>query len=66
MRVLKAQVYNAENEAYADIELPASYEELQDILQMVNGSNENCVADIQSFLDDFNSFEGKKMCIRDS
>lgn len=59
MRVLKAQVYNAENEAYADIELPASYEELQDILQMVNGSNENCVADIQSFLDDFNSFEGK-------
>ncbi|MGL5254528.1 MAG: hypothetical protein ACRC9L_06000, partial [Brevinema sp.] len=59
MRILKAQVYNAENEAYADIELPASYEELQDILQMVNCSNENCVADIQSFHDDFYSLEHK-------
>lgn len=59
MRILKARVYNAENEAYADIELPASYEELQDILQMVNCSNENCVADIQSFHDDFNSLEHK-------
>ncbi|WP_313527846.1 hypothetical protein [Anaerotignum sp.] len=59
MRILKAQVYNAENEAYADIELPASYEELQDILQMVNCSNENCVADVQSFHDDFYSLAHK-------
>ncbi|GEM_PF-4197690 len=35
MRILKAQVYNPENEAFTDIELPASYEELEDTLQMV-------------------------------
>ena len=59
MRVLKAEVYNPQNEAIADIELPASYEELQDILQMVNCINENCVADVQSVHDDFNSLEHK-------
>lgn len=59
MRMLRAQVYNPKNEAYADIELPASYEELQDVLQMVNCSNENCTADIQSFHNDFDSLEHK-------
>jgi len=33
MRVLKAQVYNPENEAFTDIELPANYKELEDALQ---------------------------------
>lgn len=59
MRELKAQVYNPQNEAYADIELPASYEELEDTLQMLNGSNENCTADIRYFLGDVSILENK-------
>lgn len=61
MRILKAQVYNPENEAFADIELPASYEELEDALQMINCSSENCAADIKYFLGDMNLFENKEM-----
>lgn len=61
MRVLKAQVYNPENEAFADIELPASYEELEDTLQMINGSNKSCAADIKYFLGDMNLLENKEM-----
>lgn len=61
MRVLKAQAYNPENEALADIELPASYEELKDALQMINCSSENCAADIKYFLGDMNLFENKEM-----
>lgn len=59
MRVLKAQVYNPQNEAFADIELPASYEELEDTLQILNGSNENCTADIRYFLGEVNLLENK-------
>lgn len=59
MRVLKAQVYNSQNEAFADIELPASYEELEDTLQMLNGSNENCTADIRYFLGEVKLLENK-------
>ena len=61
MRVLKAQVYNPKNEAFTDIELPASYEELEDALQMINCSNENCAADIKYFLGDMNLLENKEM-----
>ena len=59
MRALKAQVYNPQNEAFADIELPASYEELEDTLQMLNGSNEDCTADIRYFLGDVSILENK-------
>lgn len=59
MRVFNVQVYNSKNEAFADIALPASYEELEDTLQMLNGSNEECVADIQSFIGEEFLPEGK-------
>lgn len=59
MRVLTAQVYNPKNEAFATIGLPASYEELQDTLQLVNGNNENCAANIQEFFGKINPLEGK-------
>lgn len=59
MRVLSAQVYNAENEAFADIDLPASYEELEDTLQILNGSNESCTADIRCFSGDMSLLENK-------
>lgn len=59
MRILKAQVYNPINEAFTDIELPTSYEELVDTLQIVNASNENCAVEIRYFNGDLNPFEGK-------
>ncbi|MDD3253784.1 MAG: hypothetical protein PHV18_14645 [Lachnospiraceae bacterium] len=59
MRVLKAQVYNPQNEAFADIELPARYEELEDTLQILNGSNESCATDIRHFLGDVILLENK-------
>jgi hypothetical protein len=59
MRILKAQVYNPINEAFTDIELPASYEELVDTLQIVNASNENCAVEIRYFNGELNPFEGK-------
>lgn len=61
MRILKAQAYNPKNEAFADIELPASYEELEDTLQMINGNNESCSADVKYFLGDMNLLENKEM-----
>ena len=50
MRVLMAQVYNPKNEAFTEIGLPASYEEMKDTLQILHGANEECTADIQEFL----------------
>jgi hypothetical protein len=61
MRVLKAQVYNPENEAFTDIELPASYEELEDTLQMINGTNESCAVNVKYFLGDVDFLQGKEV-----
>lgn len=61
MRVLKAQVYNPENEAFADIELPASYEELEDTLQMINGTNESCAVNVKYFLEDVDLLQDREM-----
>ena len=61
MRVLKAQAYNPKNEAFTDVELPASYEELEDTLQMINGNNESCSADVKYFLGGMNLLENKEM-----
>ncbi|WP_283610524.1 hypothetical protein [Faecalispora anaeroviscerum] len=61
MRVLKAQVYNPENEAFADIELPASYEELADCLQMINGTNESCAVNVKYFLGDVDLLQGREI-----
>ena len=57
MRVLVAQVFNPNNDTYKDIELPASYEELEDCLQMLNADNEHCVVDLQYFLGDVSYLE---------
>lgn len=61
MRVLTAQIYNPKNEAFANMELPASYEQLQDTLHLVNGDNQHCGADIQDFFGDINPFESKTL-----
>ena len=57
MRVLKAEVFNPENDTYGDIELPASYEEMEDCLQMLNADNEHCAVDLQYFLGDVSYLE---------
>ena len=59
MRVLMAQVYNPKNEALTDIGLPASFEEMEDALHIINTTAKECTADIHYFLGDFNPLENK-------
>ncbi len=59
MRVLMAQVYNPKNEALTDIGLPASFEEMEDALHIINTTTKECTADIHYFLGDFNPLENK-------
>lgn len=56
-----AQVYNPQTERFAEIGLPASYEEMKDALQVINASNEECIADIQEFLGKFKIFNNKSI-----
>ena len=59
MRVLKAQLYNEKNDAMTNIELPASFEELENALQVVNGVADECATDIIYFLNNMDLLENK-------
>lgn len=59
MRVLMAQVYNPKNEALTEIGLPASLEEMEDALHIINTTAKECTADIHYFLGDINPLENK-------
>lgn len=61
MRVLMAEVYNPQTQRFAEIGLPASYEEMKDALQVINASNEECIADIQEFLGKFKLLNNKSI-----
>lgn len=54
MRILKAEIHNLKSDRFADIELPASYEEMEDVFHMVDGTNENCETIINHFNSDIN------------
>ena len=59
MRVLTVQVYNPKNEALTDIGLPASFEEMEDALHIINTTAKECTADIHYFLGDIKPFANK-------
>lgn len=59
MRILKAQLFNPQTDVYTDIHLPASHEEIEDALQIVGGTAEECASDIQHFLGDDDLLIGK-------
>lgn len=61
MRILMAEVYNPQTQRFAEIGLPASYEEMKDALQVINASNEECIADIQEFLGKFKLLNNKSI-----
>lgn len=56
-----AEVYNPQTQRFAEIGLPASYEEMKDALQVINASNEECIADIQEFLGKFKLLNNKSI-----
>lgn len=39
----------------------ASYEELEDTLQMINGTNESCAVNVKYFLGDVDFLQGKEV-----
>lgn len=59
MRVLKAQLYNEKNDVFTDIYLPASHEEIEDALQIIGGTADECATDIQHFLGEDDLLFGK-------